>query len=104
MSEAIGFCQSPPRTNIQRLCLPSSLSCVEPIPDDAVPSEEPEVEALVIPLVISSAALALFDASLVISFTLSLAMSISTIYDTEELSLLYEDMADLNGKKHIHVL
>jgi len=61
-------CRSLQRYN-QRLCLPSSLSSAEPV---LAENDEAE-EALVIPLEISSAALALCDASLVISLTLSLA-------------------------------
>jgi hypothetical protein len=53
----------------QRLCLPSSLSSDEFVVNDV----NDEVEAaLVISLAISSAALALFEASLVMSLTLSL--------------------------------
>lgn len=64
--------------NAQRLCLPSSLSSAEPVLDV---NDEVE-DALVIPLAISSAALALFDASLVISLTLSLAESIVVLIDS----------------------
>lgn len=73
----IGYCQLLLRNN-QRLCLPSSLSSAEPVVDV---NDEVE-EALVIPRAISSAALALFDASLVISFTLSFAMSIVVRMDS----------------------
>lgn len=67
----------------QRLCFPSSLSSAEPVLDDDsdAANDEPE-ESLVIPLVISSAALALFDANPVTSFTLSLAISIVVLMDS----------------------
>ena len=64
--------------NSQRLCLRSSLSSVEPVL--AVPDEVEE--ALVIPLATSSAAVALVDANLVISLTLSLAESIVVLMDS----------------------
>ena len=54
----------------QRLCLPSSHSSDESVLNDV--NDEVEEAALVISLAISSAALALFEASLVISLTLSL--------------------------------
>lgn len=62
----------------QRLCLPSSLSSAELVLD----VNDDVEEALVIPLAISSAALALFDVSLVISLTLSLAESIVVLIDS----------------------
>src|SRR5215213_9046966 len=64
----------------QRLCLPSSLSSVEPVL--AVNDEDEVEETLVIPLATSSAALALVDANLVISLTLSLAESIVVLIDS----------------------
>ena len=64
--------------NSQRLCLPSSLSSVEPV---LVVTDEVE-EALVIPLATSSEALALADANLVISLMLSLAESIVVLMDS----------------------
>ena len=62
----------------QRLCLPSSLSSADPVLDV---NDELE-EALVMPLAISSPALALLDASLVISLTLSLVESIVVLIDS----------------------
>ena len=61
----------------QRLCLPSSLSSAEPKLD-----VNDEVEALAIPLATSSAVLALLEASLVTSLTLSLAESIVVLIDS----------------------
>jgi hypothetical protein len=70
--------------NSQRLCLPSSLSSVEPVL--AVPDEVEE--ALVIPLATSSTALALVDANLVISLTLSLAESIVVLIDSMHATII----------------